>query len=105
MLTHCGGHIHSERAVPKSRSRRSSLLDPSQLSPVDRDDEDYVVVIVETPKGSRNKYSFDPTDKIFSLSRVLPAGMAFPYDFGFVPSTRAGDGDPLDVLVLMDEPA
>ncbi len=39
------------------------------------------------------------------MRKVLPAGMAFPYDFGFVPSTRAGDGDPLDVLVLMDEPA
>src|SRR5207253_4048296 len=41
----------------------------------------------------------------FTLKKVLPAGMAFPYDFGFVPSTRAGDGDPIDVLVLMDEPA
>jgi len=39
------------------------------------------------------------------LKKVLPAGMAFPYDFGFVPSTLGGDGDPLDVLVLMDEPA
>jgi inorganic pyrophosphatase len=97
--------ICSEPAVPKSRSRRSSLLDPSQLSPIDPDDEDHVVVIVETPKGSRNKYAFDPAEKIFSLSKVLPAGMEFPYDFGFVPSTRAGDGDPLDVLVLMDEPA
>jgi len=42
---------------------------------------------------------------IFGLKKVLPAGMSFPYDFGFVPSTVGGDGDPLDVLVLMDEPA
>jgi inorganic pyrophosphatase len=62
-------------------------------------------VIIETSKGSRNKYAYDPRERIFALRKVLPAGMAFPYDFGFVPSTLAGDGDPLDVLVLMDEPA
>jgi inorganic pyrophosphatase len=61
--------------------------------------------LVETPKGSRNKYAFDPDQRIFELKKVLPAGMAFPYDFGFVPSTVAEDGDPVDVLVLMDEPA
>jgi inorganic pyrophosphatase len=64
-----------------------------------------VRVVIETPKGSRNKYAFDPDDKVFALKKVLPAGMAFPYDFGFIPSTRADDGDPVDVLVLMDEPA
>lgn len=69
------------------------------------DDGGDLVVIIETPKGSRNKYAYDPERRIFELTKVLPAGMAFPYDFGFVPSTRGGDGDPLDVLVLMDEPA
>ncbi len=64
-----------------------------------------IVVIIETPKGSRNKYAYNVKEHIFDLKKVLPAGMAFPYDFGFVPSTRSGDGDPLDVLVLMDEPA
>ncbi len=62
-------------------------------------------MIIETPKGSRNKYAFDESQGMFLLKKVLPAGMAFPYDFGFVPSTRAEDGDPVDVLVLMDEPA
>jgi inorganic pyrophosphatase len=62
-------------------------------------------VIVETPKGSRNKFEFDDKHGIFKLSGVLPAGASFPFDFGFVPSTRGEDGDPLDVLVLMDEPA
>jgi inorganic pyrophosphatase len=62
-------------------------------------------VIVETPKGSRNKFAFDEKRRIFQLKKVLPVGMAFPYDFGFVPSTIAEDGDPVDVLVLMDEPA
>jgi inorganic pyrophosphatase len=61
-------------------------------------------VVIETPKGSRNKYAFDEKQKIFALKKVLPAGMAFPYDFGFIPSTIAEDGDPVDVLALMDEP-
>jgi inorganic pyrophosphatase len=72
---------------------------------MDPDDSHSVQVTIETPKGSRNKYAFDPEQKIFQLMKVLPAGMAFPYDFGFIPSTLAEDGDPTDVLVLMDEPA
>ena len=67
--------------------------------------EELLQVIIETPKGSRNKYSFDPEQKIYVLKSALPAGMYFPYDFGFVPRTMADDGDPLDVLVLMEEPA
>ena len=62
-------------------------------------------VLVETPTGSRNKYTYDERLGLFKLGGVLPAGAVFPFDFGFVPSTRGGDGDPLDVLVLMDEPA
>jgi inorganic pyrophosphatase len=62
------------------------------------------MVIVETPQGSRNKLKFDTDLALFKLSHVLPAGMAFPFDFGFLPGTRAEDGDPLDVLVLMDAP-
>ena len=84
---------------------RNGLADPSRLKPVDKKDKEVVRVVIETPKGSRNKYAFDADEKAFTLKKVLPAGMAFPYDFGFVPSTLAGDGDPVDVLVLMDEPA
>ena len=83
----------------------SSLAAPTTLPAFEPDDADLVVVIIETPKGSRNKDAFDPEERIFTLKKVLPAGMEFPYDFGFIPSTEAGDGDPLDVLVLMDEPA
>jgi inorganic pyrophosphatase len=61
-------------------------------------------VVIETPKGSRNEYDYDPDCDFFDLATVLPAGMFFPYDFGFVPSTIGQDGDPLDVLVLMDAP-
>jgi inorganic pyrophosphatase len=85
--------------------RGNTLANPSLLAPRDDDDQKTIQVIIETPKGSRNKYSFDPDQKVFQLKKVLPAGMAFPYDFGFIPSTKAEDGDPTDVLVLMDEPA
>ena len=64
-----------------------------------------IEVVIETPKRSRNKYAYDPEKRLFTLSRVLPAGMSFPFDFGFVPGTHAADGDPIDILVLMDEPA
>jgi inorganic pyrophosphatase len=62
-------------------------------------------VVIETPKGSRNKYNYDEKLRLFKLGGVLASGASFPFDFGFVPSTLGGDGDPLDVLVLMDEPA
>jgi inorganic pyrophosphatase len=81
-----------------------SLADPTRLKPVNRK-EGLIQVIVETPAGSRNKFAFDPDQEIFTLKDVLPAGMAFPYDFGFLPRTKGGDGDPLDVLLLMDVPA
>lgn len=61
-------------------------------------------VIIETPKGSRNKFKYDEELGLFKLRKVLPLGSTFPFDFGFLPSTRASDGDPLDVLLLMDEP-
>lgn len=60
-------------------------------------------VIIETPYKSRNKYEFDKSSGLFKLSKVLPAGMSFPCDMGFIPHTKGEDGDPLDALVLMDE--
>ena len=66
-------------------------------------DAGLVRVVVDTPKGSRNKYKYDETLGLYRLSKVLPLGLAFPYDFGFIPSTRAADGDPLDVLVLGED--
>ena len=75
-----------------------------QLSPRDPD-TGLVNVVIDTPRGSRNKYKYDEKLGLFRLSKVLPLGSSFPYDFGFIPSTRAEDGDPLDVLVLSDEAA
>ena len=89
--------------MAKEKTQSRFLADPEHLPPMDGSKK--IHVIIETPKGSRNKYAFDPQQKVFLLKRVLPAGMTFPYDFGFVPSTKAEDGDPTDVLVLMDEPA
>lgn len=62
-------------------------------------------IVIETPKGRRNKFDYDPKLESFTLGGLLPEGLSFPFDFGFVPSTVAEDGDPLDVMVLMDEPA
>lgn len=64
-----------------------------------------VVVVVETPRGSRNKYAYEENFAAFSLKSVLPEGTSFPYDFGFIPSTLGGDGDPIDALVLLDTAA
>ncbi len=69
------------------------------------DDDNLLNVIIETPKGSRNKFKYDEKRGVFSLSGVLPAGAVFPFDFGYLPSTQGQDGDPLDILLLMDEPA
>lgn len=61
-------------------------------------------VVVETPRGCRNKYAFDFTFGCYKLKAVLPNGAVFPFDFGSIPGTLGDDGDPLDVLLLVDEP-
>jgi inorganic pyrophosphatase len=61
--------------------------------------------IIETPKACRNKFDYDPESGLFMLGGLLPEGMMFPFDFGFLPSTLGEDGDPLDIMVLMDAPA
>lgn len=61
-------------------------------------------VIIETPKGSRTKIGFDENIGLFRLKMALPEGSSFPFDFGYIPSTLGEDGDPVDVLVLMDAP-
>jgi inorganic pyrophosphatase len=75
-----------------------------KLKPFDRQSGNLNVVI-DTPKGSRNKYAYDFKINAYKLKAVLPHGSVFPFDFGSIPGTIASDGDPLDVLVLMDEPA
>lgn len=65
-------------------------------------DEDHVHAVVETPRGSSCKLDYDPKLKVFTLAKPLMAGLTYPYDWGFIPSTEADDGDPLDVLVIHD---
>jgi inorganic pyrophosphatase len=74
----------------------------STIEPRDPD-SGLVNVVIDTPRGSRNKFKFDEKRGCFCLSRILPAGHSFPYDFGSIPGTRAEDGDALDVLVVMEE--
>jgi inorganic pyrophosphatase len=83
------------------QSARHIIL--SETATFDNDSGDLRAVI-ETPKGSRNKYRYNPACDCFELATALPEGMTFPFDFGFVPSTLGDDGDPLDLLVLMDAP-
>jgi inorganic pyrophosphatase len=69
-----------------------------------RADSGLLNVVVETPAGSRNKYRFDEGHGLFLLHKTLPAGAMFPFDFGFIPGTRAEDGDPIDVMIVGNEP-
>src|SRR5579862_2118647 len=81
------------------------MADLSALSPQLDPNKSTCRAIVETPKGCRNKFYYDPDSGLFMLGGLLPEGMMFPFDFGFIPSTLGEDGDPLDILVLMDAPA
>src|SRR3569832_455765 len=62
----------------------------------------HVYTVVETPRGSSCKLDFDPELRVFTLAKPLMAGLTYPYDWGFIPSTKAPDGDPLDVLIIHD---
>jgi inorganic pyrophosphatase len=65
-------------------------------------DDQHIFAVVETPRGSTCKLDFDPELGVFTLAKPLMAGLSYPYDWGFIPSTKAEDGDPLDVLVIHD---
>jgi inorganic pyrophosphatase len=59
-------------------------------------------VIVETPKGSAQKYDLDPKTGYVTLKKIMPVGVVFPYDFGFIEGTIGEDGDPLDIIVISE---
>jgi inorganic pyrophosphatase len=65
-------------------------------------DKIHVHAVVETPRGSHCKLEFDAKLRVFTLAKPLFAGLTYPYDWGFIPSTQADDGDPLDVLIVHD---
>lgn len=70
----------------------------------DADYPDIVEVVVEIPRGSRNKYEYDEEAHVMRLDRVLASAVHYNFDYGFVEGTRAGDGDHTDALLLIDEP-
>ena len=75
-----------------------------QLPPPFADEQAQLIhVVIETPKGSRNKFAYQEDSGLFLLKKILPSGTAFPLDFGFIPGTSGEDGDPIDVLVLMEQ--
>src|SRR3569833_1444572 len=90
----------SARGKAKSSARRSLEAAPLR----NEDDESLYNVVIETSKGSPNKLGYDDALGAFTLHSVLPQGAVFPFDFGYLPRTKGGDGDPLDVLVLMQAP-
>ena len=100
---------HESRAASRSARRTRIALDHramanlQHLTPVDRSGR--VRAILESPQGSKNKLKYVPGWNAFEVGASLPAGLSFPFDFGFLPGTLAADGDPLDILVLMDAPA
>jgi inorganic pyrophosphatase len=63
-------------------------------------DGKHIHAVVETPRGSKAKIKFDSKLKTFTLSKPLLVGLAYPYDWGFIPGTKAEDGDPVDALII-----
>jgi inorganic pyrophosphatase len=84
-----------------ARSKKNKNSDPTRLNPIDRRHPGTVNAVIETPGGSRNKFKYEETLGFYALSGVLPEGMVFPHAFGFVPRTRAANGDPEDILIIM----
>src|SRR4030095_13228607 len=60
-------------------------------------------IIIETPKGSRNKYKYNEKKENFKLNKILPIGFSFPFDFGLIPGTKGDDGDPLDIILVTQQ--
>jgi inorganic pyrophosphatase len=107
LLTTISALFSSKLGIPKlvaSSQKKKKPSNPTRLNPFDRSRPGTVNAIIETPGGSRNKFKFNQALGFYSLSGVLPEGMVFPHAFGFVPSTKAADGDPEDILIIMDEP-
>src|ERR1700712_3524423 len=61
-----------------------------------------VTAMIECPKGFNQKFDYEPKEKRFKLSKILPAGLVFPFDFGMIPGTKGKDGDPLDIIVVSE---
>ncbi len=83
-----------------SSSKASSLSDLATWN----SSSGLLQVVVDTPKGSPVKFKYDVASRCYTIAHILPPGAVFPFDFGSIPGTLAEDGDPLDLLILMEEP-
>src|SRR5205085_8827689 len=92
------------RSAQSSRRLRSSQVHSMTdlLSLPSWADKEHLHAVVETPRGSSCKLDFDPKLGAFTLAKPLMAGLTYPHDWGFIPSTKAEDGDPLDILIIHD---
>ena len=102
---HCGANLMHIGNLLLSGRKTIIMADLTSLSLQLDNKTGTCRAIIETPKGCRNKFDYDPETGLFMLGGLLPEGMMFPFDFGFLPSTLGEDGDPLDIMVLMDAPA
>jgi inorganic pyrophosphatase len=102
-MPRCAGHLPliasatRQAVIAYARGERTNYLKLPTWA-----DSGHVHAVVETPRGSRAKLEFDPKLGAFTLAKPLLAGLTYPYDWGFIPSTKAEDGDPLDVLIIHD---
>lgn len=93
----------------KRKSQRVGKTNPTILQqiptfPKDREDKYVIHAVIETPRNLRHKYAYDQQYGLFRLKTIISEGLAWPYDYGFIPGTLGDDGDPLDILYLCDEP-
>jgi inorganic pyrophosphatase len=86
-------------ALPRYRQHMDLSLIPTFAV------NDIFRVVIEAPRGSTLKFKYEPRWQAMSISRPLPLGVTYPFDWGFVPSTHAADGDPLDAMLLWDVPS
>src|SRR5438093_2560283 len=91
MQRRMGRRTRMSRATARSTGRRTDAQEP-------------LPVVVEIPRGSRNKYEYDEALGRLRLDRTLHSSVHYPTDYGFVPGTLAGDGDHLDALIVVEEP-
>ena len=98
-------HKTSARRTRERQSPRTVEARGSDDIPTWDPETGHLNVIVDTPKGSAIKFKYDVSNRIYKVSHILPPGTVFPFDFGSIPSTLAADGDPLDVIILMEQPA
>jgi hypothetical protein len=90
------------RTFLETQTPWSDTMQPLMTDLPSFDDDGNLQVVVESPRGSTLKIDYDEEHGLFTVARSLPLGVSYPYDFGFVPSTRAEDGDPIDVMTLHD---